>query len=285
MLSTLLFSGIAMGCLYGLIALGFVLIWNTAAIVNFAQGEFAMVSMFFALTGLTMMGLPLVIALIMGVVGAFLLGLLMERIAIRPILGVDPLSVITVTIGLQILFSNGAKFVWGTQPFVFPQYFGTAPVEFMGLRMQAQSLAIIVVVAVLAIAMHQISQKTKFGKSLRAVSQNRETASLMGINVSRTIALGIGCATGLAGIAGILMAPITFVSADLGLPLLIKSFIAAVLGGFGSYPGALIGGVIIGVLDNLIGFYISSEYRDVILFGLLIIMLLVRPSGLFPHHR
>lgn len=274
-----------MGCLYGLIALGFVLIWNTAAIVNFAQGEFAMASMFFALAGMTTLGLPLVLALVLGVLAAFLLGLLMERLAIRPILGVDPLSIITVTIGLQILLSNGAKFIWGTQPFVFPQYLGSKPIQLGGLQMQAQSLAIIGVVAALALFMHQVSQKTKFGKSLRAVSQNRETASLMGIDVSRTIALGIGCATGLAGIAGVLMAPITFVSADLGLPLLIKSFIAAVLGGFGSYPGALIGGIVIGVLDNLIGFYVSSEYRDVILFALLIFVLLVRPQGLFPHHR
>jgi branched-chain amino acid transport system permease protein len=285
LLSNLLFSGIAIGCLYGLVALGFVMIWNTAAIVNFAQGEFAMLGMFFSLTALTALGLPLPLALVMGVLGPAALGLLMDRLTIRPILGADPLSVITVTIGLQILLSNGAKFVWGTQPQVFPNYLGTTPFQIGDLRMQSQSLAIIVSVAVLAVLLHLLSQRTRFGKSLRAVSQNRETASLMGIDVQRTTAFGIAIATGLAGIAGVLMAPITFVSADLGLPLLIKSFIAAVLGGFGSYPGALIGGVTIGVLDNLIGFYISTAYRDVILFGILIVILLVRPQGLFPHHR
>ncbi len=285
MLSQLIAAGLAMGCLYGIIALGFVMIWNTAAVVNFAQGEFAMLGMFLMLTFHVFWHVPLWIALPVAVLGVALIGYASERLFIKPILGADPLTVIMVTIGLQILFSNGAKFIWGTQPFPFPSYLGGDPWRLAGLVLAPQWVAIIAATGIMALLLHHVSQRTTFGKSLRAVSQDRETASLMGIEVHRTIAYGFAMSTGLAGVAGVLMAPVVFVAADVGLPLLVKSFIAAVLGGFGSYPGALIGGVLIGVLDNLIGFYISTDYRDVLLFLVLVVILLVRPEGLFPQHR
>jgi branched-chain amino acid transport system permease protein len=141
------------------------------------------------------------------------------------------------------------------------------------------------VVLVLSLLLHWMSQSTRLGKSLRAVAQDREASALMGIRIERVVACGFAISAALAGIAGVLMAPLVFVAADVGLPLLVKSFIAAVIGGFGSYPGALLGGLLIGVLDNLVGFYISSDYRDVVLFGVLIVILLFRPEGLFPKHR
>jgi branched-chain amino acid transport system permease protein len=140
-------------------------------------------------------------------------------------------------------------------------------------------------VSVLAVLLHWVSQYTRLGKSLRAVAQDREASALMGIRIDRVVASGFALSAALAAIAGVLMAPLVFVAADVGLPLLIKSFIAAVIGGFGSYPGALIGGLLIGVLDNLVGYYITADYRDVVLFGVLIAILLFRPQGLFPRHR
>ncbi len=274
-----------MGALYGLIALGFVMIWNTAAVVNFAQGELAMLAMFFAFTGHVTMGLNIWLAITLAVAATALLGYLIERGLVRPLVRADPLTVIMMTIGLQIFLSNGAKFIWGTQPQAFPPYFGEKSLDFMGVVASPQSLAVLVVVSVLAVLLHWISQYTRLGKSLRAVAQDRETSALMGIRIDRVVASGFAISAALAGIAGVLMAPLVFVAADVGLPLLVKSFIAAVIGGFGSYPGALIGGLLIGVLDNLVGYYISADYRDVVLFGVLIVILLFRPAGLFPKHR
>ena len=274
-----------MGALYGLIALGFVMIWNTAAVVNFAQGEIAMLSMFFAYTAHVTMGLNVWLAIAMAVGATAVLGYVIERGLVRPLLRADPLTVIMMTIGLQIFLSNGAKFVWGTQPKAFPSYFGEQSIHLLGTVISPQSLAVIGVVFVMALLLHAMSQYTRLGKSLRAVAQDRETSSLMGIRVDRVVASGFAISAALAGIAGVLMAPLVFVAADVGLPLLVKSFIAAVIGGFGSYPGALIGGLFIGVLDNMVGYYISSDYRDVVLFGALIVILLFRPEGLFPKHR
>jgi branched-chain amino acid transport system permease protein len=278
-------SGISMGALYGLVALGFVMIWNTAAVVNFAQGELAMLSMFFAFTAHVTLGLNIWIAICIAVLATAAFGYLMERGLVRPLVKADPLTVIMMTIGLQIFLSNGAKFIWGTQPQAFPAYFGSQSFSVMGVILAPQSLAVIGVVAVLAVLLHWMSQHTRLGKSLRAVAQDRETSALMGIRIDRVVASGFAISAALAGIAGVLMAPLVFVAADVGLPLLVKSFIAAVIGGFGSYPGALLGGLLIGVLDNLAGFYISSDYRDVVLFGVLVVILLFRPEGLFPKHR
>jgi branched-chain amino acid transport system permease protein len=278
-------SGISMGALYGLIALGFVMIWNTAAVVNFAQGELAMLAMFFAFTAHVTLGLNVWIAIALAVLATAVLGYLMERGLVRPLVKADPLTVIMMTIGLQIFLSNGAKFIWGTQPQAFPPYFGSQSLDLMGVIVAPQALAVIGVVAVLAILLHWMSQHTRLGKSLRAVAQDRETSALMGIRIDRVVAAGFAISAALAGIAGVLMAPLVFVAADVGLPLLVKSFIAAVIGGFGSYPGALLGGLLIGVLDNLAGFYISSDYRDAVLFGVLVVILLFRPEGLFPKHR
>jgi branched-chain amino acid transport system permease protein len=278
-------SGLAMGALYSLVALGFVMMWNTAAVVNFAQGEFAMLSMFFALSAHVAFGLNIWLAIAIAITATAFLGYLFERGLVRPLRDADPLTVIMMTIGLQIFLSNGAKFVWGTQPEVFPTYIGGETLSFLNVRMSSQALAVIGVVSVLALVLHWLSQRTALGKSLRAVAQDRETAALMGIRIDRVVSAGFAISAALAGIAGVLMAPLVFVAADLGLPLLIKSFIAAVVGGFGSYPGALIGGLLIGVLDNYVGFYISSDYRDVVLFAVLIVILLFRPQGLFPKHR
>lgn len=278
-------SGIATGCAYSLIALGFVIIWNSASVVNFAQGEFVVIAMFTALGGHVWLGWPLWMVVPLAIAIPALIGYAAERAIIRPVIGSTEMTVVTVTIGLQIVLSETAKILFGGQPYSFPPLIAGRPIRIFDIVVPRQSIVILVSMVVVTVALHFLSQKTNFGKRLRAVAQDRETARLMGIDVHRTIAQGFALSAAIAGVAGILLAPVIYVSAGLGLPLLIKSFIAAIVGGFGSYIGALIGGLLIGLLDNLVGFYISTHYRDAFTFLVLILILLARPQGLFPKHR
>lgn len=285
MLVQIVVSGLASGATYALIALGFVIIWNTASVVNFAQGEFAVTAMFVALVLSRFGHVPLFLALPASVAASALLGWLTERIVIRPVIGKNAMTVVTVTIGLQIVLSDGAKLIFGGQPYPFPSPFSGVPLAFGGVVLPRQSLLVILAMALLVAVLHAMSVLTPFGKRLRAVAQDREVAAMMGIDVNRTVAQGFAVSAAIAGVAGVLLAPVIYVSADLGLPLLIKSFVAAIIGGFGSYPGALAGGLLIGVIDNLVSYAVSTDYRDVISFLVLIVMLLLRPTGLFPNHR
>ena len=274
-------AGIAMGGIYGLVALGFTLIWNAAAVVNFAQGEFCMVSGFLILTFFVQWGWPFPVAFLISILLSGLLGLIVERLAIRPIRGADPLTAIITTLGVSIFLSNSAKFVWGTHPFHFPSVFGDKPMQLGNITLIPQNLWIIGIISILIVCLYLFFFQTITGKVMRAVAQDRETASLMGISVNRMIAMIFGLSAIMGGLAGILLAPIIYVAADIGLALVLKAFIGAVIGGFGSLPGALIGGIVIGVSENLSAFYISSDYKDVISFAVLIGILIFKPAGLF----
>jgi branched-chain amino acid transport system permease protein len=274
-------AGIAMGGIYGLVALGFTLIWNAAAVVNFAQGEFCMVSGFLILTFFVTWGWPFGAAFLAAILLSGLLGVIVERLTIRPIRAADPLTAIIATLGVSIFLSNTAKFVWGTHPFHFPSVFGDKPVRLGAVTLIPQNLWIIAIISALVAGLYAFFYKTLTGKVMRAVAQDRETASLMGISVNRMIGLIFGLSAVMGGLAGILLAPIIYVAADIGLALVLKAFMGAVIGGFGSLPGALVGGIVIGVSENLSAFYLSSDYKDVISFGILIGILLFKPSGLF----
>lgn len=273
-------SGIAMGCLYALIALGFNMIWNTAVIINFAQAEFAMVSMFFVYTFFIIFELPLLVSILLALLGTAILGYIVEKSIIKPVINRDRHVALIITMGLQIILTNGVQFIWGTHPLFFPSFLGERPIDIGFIRISPQDLWIIFIMIVLVALLYYFSNHTKMGISLRAVSQDRETAWIMGINVDKMITFAFVMSVTLAGISGILLAPIIYVQANVGLPLILKSMTAAVIGGFGSYPGALLGGLLIGVTDNLTSFYISSSYRDVITFTILILILYVKPNGL-----
>ena len=274
-------SGIAMGGIYGLIALGFTLIWNAAAVVNFAQGEFCMVSGFLILTFFITWGWPFPVAFVAAIALSGILGVIVERLTIRPIRGADPLTAIITTLGVSIFLSNSAKFVWGTHPFAFPSIFGDKPIQFGRMILIPQNLWIIGIILSLVGCLYLFFFQTITGKVMRAVAQDRETASLMGISVNRMIGMIFGLSAVLGGLAGILLAPIIYVASDIGLALVLKAFMGAVIGGFGSLPGALMGGIVIGISENLSAFYVSSDYKDVIAFGVLIAILIFKPSGLF----
>lgn len=273
-------NGLAMGCLYALIALGFTMIWNTVETVNFAQGEFSMIAMFVMLTVFVTMDGPFAVGLLLAILCTAAISILMGRVAIKPLIEKDPHVMVVATIGVSIILANGAKLIWGTQPFYFPSLVGTRPVSIGPFALSPQSLLVIGVTLVLVLALQLASQRTLVGKAMRAVAQDREMASLLGISDTRIRDITFGVSAALAAVAGVLMAPIVFVDAELGLPMLLRAFVAAVVGGFGSYAGALVGALFIGVMDNLTAFYLSSAYRDVISFGLLILVLALKPSGL-----
>jgi len=186
---------------------------------------------------------------------------------------------------LHIVLSEIAKLIFGGQLYSFSPLISGPPIALSSVVLPRQSMLIIVAMVALVAVLHTMSVLTSFGKRLRAVVQDREVAAMMGIDVDRTVALGFAVSATVTGVAGVLLAPVIYISADLGLPLLIKSFIAAIIGGFGSYPGALAGGLLIGVIENVVGYTVSTDYRDVFSFLVLIVMLLVRPQGLFPSHR
>lgn len=280
-----LIAGLAVGALYALVALGFTILWNAGNVVNFGQGEFATLTMFFLFTFVSFLNLPVVVAVVLAIAAIALVGAITERTVIRPVIGREPHTVILVTIGLQILLANVAKLIWGARPLVVEPFLGSQALVLGGVRVRAEDFWILVVVLVLVAGLHQFSVRTTWGKAFRAITEDREAAWLMGINVRRAMAVIFAVSAALAGVAGVLLAPIVYVSAELGLTVLIRAFAAAVIGGFGSYPGALVGGLLIGVLDTIGAVYISSLYRDLLTFAVLAIVLVARPSGLMRSAR
>lgn len=273
-------NGLAMGCVYALIALGFTMIWNTVQTVNFAQGEFSVVAMFIMLTVFVTNNGSFWVGLLLAIIVVSVIAVVMGRVAVRPLIDKDPHVIVVATIGVSIILSNGAKFIWGTQPFYFPSLVGARPINVGSFLVSPQSLLIIAVTLVLVTGLQILSKRTLVGKAMRAVAQDREMTALLGISDVQIRDVTFAVSASLAAIAGVLMAPIVFVDAELGLPMLLRAFVSAVVGGFGNYAGALVGALFIGVMDNLTAFYLSSAYRDVISFGLLIVVLAFKPSGL-----
>jgi branched-chain amino acid transport system permease protein len=275
----LVVNGIATGAAYGLVAIGFTVVWKSAATANFAQGDSATAGMFAALTisGLTH---SLAAGLAGGLVAAFVLGVLVERLAVRPVRAAPPMTRLVATIGASIVVASSLAVAYGPSPRAFPAFFGLGAVEIGPLTLARQYVGTLAVAACLICALELVYARTLVGKVLRAVGENRDVAGMMGIDERRVVTLVFGFSSTLGAAAGILIAPFTFVTPALALPLLVKALLAAVIGGMGSYGGALLGGLTIGVVDNLSAFYLSTSYRDVLTFSILIALLVVRPSGL-----
>lgn len=285
MLSVLLqivISGLAMGAVYALVALGYTLIWNAVSVVNFAQGDLVMLGAFIAVGTLAaQLGMPLGIGLVGSLAAMAVFGMLMAWVIYHPLRNRPQLAAIVATLGLSMALQNVAVLIWGPQPLNFTGPFGTDSVELFGVRVYAQYLLILAVLAAMMVLQHAMFRHTSIGRAMRATAQDPEAARLMGIKTSRIIALIFAYAAVLAGLAGWLVAPLFYVSSDMGVNLSLRAFAATILGGFGSIPGALTGGLILGVMEAAGSFYISSEYIDVIAFGVLAAMLVLRPQGIF----
>ncbi|MFQ5896997.1 MAG: branched-chain amino acid ABC transporter permease [Candidatus Methylomirabilia bacterium] len=272
-------SGIATGSIYSLIAISLIIIYNATRTINFAQGELLMISTFVGYTAYTMMGLPLPVALLGAVLGGAVLAFLVERLIIRHAIGATHFDVLIITFGLALVLQSVAGLVWTHDEFPFPSLFAGDPVALGPVRIARDSLGVIGASLALMLALYLLFGFTRLGRAMRAVSQNQRAASLMGISVERIYTAAWVLAAVVSAVAGFLVAPVIFLSSKMGL-IVINGFIAAILGGFGSLPGAVIGGMALGVIENLAPLYLPSEIRYSVPFLLLIAILVVRPSGL-----
>ena len=274
-------SGISQGLIYGLIALGFVLIYKATETVNFAQGELMMLGAFLGLTVITV-GLPYWVALPVAFVGMWLVGMLLERAVLRPILGQPSFTVVMVTIGIGFIARGLVTMIpnWGTDTHTLNAPFKGEVVRMGGLVIGAEHLVVIAATVLLSSALFLFFRFSRVGVAMQAASQNQLAAYYMGIPVRRLNSLIWGLSAGVAALAGVLLAPITFVHVNMGF-IGLKAFPAAVIGGFGSLPGALLGGAIIGVVESLAGVYLPEGFKDIAAYVLVLLVLVVKPTGIF----
>lgn len=280
MLGQQVVSGLAAGCLYAVAALGLVLVFRTMDIVNFAHGEMAMVSTFVAHTFLVKLGLPYIPAALGALAFAFLLGMAVERVFLRPIQNGPLISMMIMTLGLLMVFNGAAGWIWGFDPVSFPYAVSGRPLFVGDLIITRDSLLVLAVTLVMALALYAVLRFTLAGVAIRATSQNSRAARLMGVPVPKVYALTWGISAVLGAVAGILIAPTTFLSPHMMSEVQVKAFTAAVLGGFTSLPGAVIGGLLLGVMENLVAGYISTQLKSTFAFALIVIVLFIKPSGL-----
>ena len=278
----LVISGIAQGCIYGLIALGFVLIYKATETVSFAQGDLMMLGAFAGLAGMTVLGFPFWLAVVSAIAAMALLGLLTERLAIRPILGQPAFSIVMLTIGLGYLGRGLITMIpgIGTETHTLSVPYKDVTWSLGALVLSAEQMMVIAVTAVLCAALFALFKYSRLGIAMQASSQNQLAAYYMGIPVKRLNGLVWGLAAGVAAIAGLLLAPITFVHANMGF-IGLKAFPAAVVGGFGSLPGAIVGGLVIGIVEALSGFYLPEGFKDIAPYIVVLLMLVLKPNGLF----
>ena len=278
----LVISGIAQGCIYGLIALGFVLIYKATETVTFAQGELMMLGAFAGFGLLAVLGLPFWLAALGSILAVALLGVILEIALIRPILGQPAFSIVMLTIGIGYIARGAVTMIpgVGTETHALAVPYQGEVLKFAGLVLNVEHLVVIAATIVLCLALFAWFRFSRIGIAMQASSQNQLAAYYMGIPVRRLNTLVWGLAAAIAAIAGLLLAPITFVHANMGLVGL-KAFPAAVIGGFGSVPGAIVGGLIIGVVESLSGFYLPEGFKDVAAYLIVLLVLVVMPNGLF----
>lgn len=278
----LLISGISQGCIYGLIALGFVLIYKATETVSFAQGELMMLGAFCGLALMTVLGFPFWLAVPATIVAIGLFGMVLERLVIRPILGQPMFSIVMLTIGVGYVLRGLVTMIpgIGTETHSLPVPYKDMPLRMGELVISAEQVVIIGATAVLCLLLFALFRYSKLGVAMQASSQNQLAAYYMGIPVQRLNGLVWGLAAAVAAIAGLLLAPITFVHANMGF-IGLKAFPAAVVGGFSSLPGAIVGGLVIGVVESISGFYLPEGFKDTAPYIVVLLMLMVRPNGLF----
>lgn len=272
-------SGLAMGCIYALVGLAFVLIYNASGGLNFSQGEFVMLGAF-ALFTATAIDLPYWLAIVVSVLSIGVLGWLFQRVLFYPLKDRSFLYFVIVTIGFSIFARNLALIVWGPNPLKVPAMVSTDTISIGGAMLSPENIAIIVVTALLLLAQYALFFHTDLGRRLRATAQNAQTAQLMGIYPRRMIGITFLLSGMISGIAGVLLAPIFLIDTDMGGAVLLKAFIAVVIGGFGSIPGVVLGGILVGLIEMLTAVYISSVYKDAICIAVLILFLVAFPHGL-----
>ena len=276
-----LFTGVTVGSIYAMVAVGFNIIYNVTDIINFAQGEFVMlgglIMVFFTVTA----GLPLPLAFVLTIVAVTAVGALMQRFTINPLKNASVLTMIIVTIAVSILFKGIAMFVWGKDPYIFPPFSGSKPLFVFGAAIQTQTLWVLFLTAVMVVLMTIFFKKTRYGKAMLACADDPEAARLVGIKVNTMILISFALSAAIGAVAGAVITPISLMEYDRGALLALKGFGAAVLGGLGSFYGAVVAGVLLGIIESMCAGLVSSGYKDAVALILLLLVLYVRPSGLF----
>jgi branched-chain amino acid transport system permease protein len=274
-----LFSGLTVGAIYALVALGFAIIYNASRVINFAQGEFVMIGGMAAAVFVDA-GLPLPLSILFSVGLGTLIGLLLEKLAVEPARGAPVVTLIIITIGASILLRGLAALVWDKKIRPLPAFSGEAPLTLGGATLLPQTLWVLATALAAVAALWWFFNRTLSGKAMLAVSHNRLAAQLVGISVRRMLLVSFGLSAGLGALAGVLIAPISFTAWDVGVMLGLKGFAAAMLGGIGSGPGAIAGGLALGLIEALGAGYLSSAYKDVFAFVVLLAALVFLPNGL-----
>jgi branched-chain amino acid transport system permease protein len=277
----LLFTGIGIGAVYALVALGFVLIFRATSVVNFAQGEFSMVAAYLMVVFAVDLGWPYWLAFLIAIAGMALLGAIFNLTVYYPLRNRTFLPVLISTIGASIFLSNSVLALYGPQPQVLPGWLDTPGFQLGPVYLDSQYLIIIAVTLALVAFQYWLFERTLIGKKLQATSQDKEMATLLGIPVAGMIMVTFVYSAVLGGIAGILVAPVLFVSIQMGPTIALKAFAATIIGGFGDVAGAILGGFAIGIIETFGAAYISVPFKDAFAFLALILFLIVRPQGIF----
>ncbi|MGM9650911.1 MAG: branched-chain amino acid ABC transporter permease [Faecousia sp.] len=277
-----LISGINLGSVYAIIALGYTMVYGIAKMLNFAHGDVIMVGGYISLCAMTYLGLPSVIAILLAMLVCTVLGVVIEGLAYRPLRQASSLAVLITAIGVSYFLQNAALLIWGANPRVYTSVASDTLKLFDGrLPIPYVSLLTIAACIVIMVGLTLFTSKTKMGKAMRACSEDKGAAQLMGINVNRTISMTFAIGSALAAVAGVLLcSSYTTLMPTTGSMPGIKAFTAAVFGGIGSIPGAFVGGILLGIIESMAKAYISTQLANAIVFAVLIIVLLVRPSGL-----
>ncbi|MBQ3200986.1 MAG: branched-chain amino acid ABC transporter permease [Clostridia bacterium] len=279
-LSTLI-SGLSLGSIYALIALGYTMVYGIAKMLNFAHGDVIMVGAFAVITSVSMLGLSPVLSILISIVCCVVLGVSIERIAYKPLRKSPPLAVLITAIGVSYFLQSLALLIFGSTQHSFPKIINMPAIELGELTIRGNMLITLVITTAIMAGMSIFINKSKTGKAMRAVSEDRDAAELMGISVNRTITITFAIGSALAAVAGLFYGTTYgFIGPYTGSMPGIKAFVAAVFGGIGSMPGAMLGGILLGVIENLSKRYISTELSDAIVFAVLIIVLMVKPTGL-----
>jgi branched-chain amino acid transport system permease protein len=274
------FSGLTIGATYALAALGFTIIYNASGVINFAQGEFIMLGGMAAAL-MTSQGMPLPLAIAIAVAAAALGGLLVEKLAIEPAKNAEVVTLIIITIGASLFIRGLVQVSLGKGTHALPAFSGDQPIELLGATLLPQSLWVLGVTLVIVAMLAWFFTRTLQGKAMLATSHNKLAAQLVGINTKMILLASFGLSAALGALGGILVAPITNTSYDVGIMLGLKGFVAATLGGLGSGAGAIVGGLLLGLVEAMTAGYISSSYKDAVPFVLILVVLFFMPRGLF----
>jgi branched-chain amino acid transport system permease protein len=283
MFSYLLATGITTGAFYALVALGIVIVYKSTEVVNLAHGELFMMGGYFAYTLHVMGGLPYLPSLLLAVAGAFVLGIVIDRVAYRPVLKHGLVSVLLATIGVSFILKGIGRYVWGGKGdyLAFPPVVSPEPIKVGNVMVMSQQLVVLAAAIVVMLVLAVFFKSTRAGKWMQATASNPRAATLMGLRIDRIYMYTFAVSAAVAGAAAVLMAPLTLLYPDIGFILFIKGFAAAVLGGLTSIPGAIVGGVLVGILEQFAAGYLQTGLQDIAAFIVIMFALVFLPTGLF----